>query len=65
MSAQERDESPDVDLAAAVEDAMEPEMRRSLQPPADRPEPSGRERRRPPREREDDILDDLRERGEE
>jgi hypothetical protein len=70
MSPQERDDEPaepdpdhaDVDLADAVEDAMEPEMRRALAP---LPERTRRERGRPPREREDEIRDDLRGRGDE
>ena len=43
----------------AVEDAMEPELRRSLAPLPDRPD---RDRARPPKEREDEILEDLRDR---
>lgn len=57
MSAQERDDDPRRRLSDAVEDAMEPELRRSLAPFPDRP---GRDRARPPKEREDEILDDLR-----
>lgn len=66
MSAQERDEPPDDDppvhLTDAVEEAMEPELRRSLAP---LPEEPGQDRARPPQERGDAILDDLRQRGEE
>ena len=59
MSAQERDADPPGRLADAVEDAMEPELRRSLAPRPDRPD---RDRARPPKEREDAILEDLRDR---
>ncbi len=58
MSAQERDD-PDGRLADAIEDAMEPELRRSLAPLPDGPD---QERARPPKEREDEILEDLRDR---
>lgn len=59
MSAQERDDDPPDRLADAVEDAMEPELRRSLAPLPERP---AEDRARPPKEREDAILEDLRER---
>jgi len=59
MSAQERDDEPPGRLADAVEDAMEPELRRSLAPLPDRLD---RDRVRPPKEREDEILEDLRDR---
>jgi len=58
MSAQEPDDDPPDRLADAVEDAMEPELRRSLAPLPD----GERDRARPPKEREDEILEDLRER---
>ena len=59
MSAQDRDDEPPGRLADAVEDAMEPELRRSLAPLPDRLD---RDRVRPPKEREDEILEDLRDR---
>jgi hypothetical protein len=57
MSAHEPDDDPPGLLADAVEDAMEPELRRSLAPLPDRHEQG---RVRPAKEREDEILEDLR-----
>ncbi|GAA4743459.1 hypothetical protein [Actinomycetospora chibensis] len=59
MSAHEPDDDPPGRLADAVEDALEPELRRSLAPLPDRPD---QDRARRPKEREDEILEDLRER---